>query len=177
MNQMKKSKKNKELEKINKNTEQKEDTKIKKSSKKNYGKYIKISLIVLVLVLIFTLGFMTYQVIFASHSNSRVVDSNYKLTDKEIKEVKNTLNEIENVENIDIYITKNMKSRIIKVILNLKSDVEFDIIKEKGNEMLNSFSDSNLGYFDIEFFVDSKSKDSQYPKIGYKSRTSSEFSW
>lgn len=179
MEQKKKTNVTKNVKKIKTTNEHKENNKSKpkKEVKKNYGKYIKISIIVLVIVLIFTLGFMTYQALFASHSNSRVVDSKYKLTDSEIKAVKDKLNELEEVENIDIYISKNLKSKIIKIILNLKKDVEFDVIKSKGNEILTGFSDSNLSYFDIEFFVDSKSKDSEYPKIGYKCKTNSEFSW
>lgn len=179
MGQKKKTIETKNVKEMKITNEHKENnkSKIRKNTKKNYGKYIKISIIVLVIVLIFALGFMTYQALFASHSNSRVVDSKYKLTDDEVKAVKEKLNEIESVENIDVYISKNLKSKIIKIILNLKSDVEFDIIKEKGSEILTSFSDSNLSYFDIEFFIDSKSEDSEYPRIGYKCKNNSEFSW
>lgn len=143
-------------------------------SNKNYTKYIKISIIVLIIVIIFTLGFITYKILFAGNENSRFIDiDKYKLAESEIKSAKDKLNELENIENIDIYI----KSKIIRIVVKLKSDIEFEKIKEKSNEVLKSFTESNLSYYDVEFFIDSNDKDSQYPKIGYKYKTNSEFSW
>ncbi len=152
----------------------KQKSKKKTTKKKNYAKYIKISIIVLVILLIFTLGFMAYKALFAGNENSRFVDlDKYKLSEKEIKSAKSKINELENIASVDVY----TKSKIIRIVVNLKNDIEFETIKEKSNEVLKSFTESNLSYYDVEIFIDSKSKDSEYPKIGYKYKTNSEFTW
>lgn len=137
--------------------------------------YIKISIIFLILIALVVLGVMTYNILFSSNDSSRFIGiEKYKLTDKEIKSAKDKIKELENVSDIDIYI----KSKIIRVIVNLEQDIEFDKVKEKSNEMIKSFSQENLSYYDVEIFVESKNKDSEiYPKVGYKHKTNSEFVW
>ncbi len=137
--------------------------------------YIKISIIVLILSALIVLGVMTYNILFSSNDSSRFVGiENYKLTDKEIKSAKDKIKELENISDIDIYV----KSKIIRIIVNLEQDIELDALKAKSNEMIKSFSQENLSYYDVEIFVESKNKDSEiYPKIGYKYKTNSEFVW
>lgn len=155
------------------NKKEKSNTKINKP-KKSYSKYIKISVVILILVIMATLLFMTYKAFFAGNINMRYANENeYKLTNNEIKLVKDELSKLENIDSIDVY----TKSKIIKIVLILKNDLDFEVIKEKSNEILNSFDEKNLNYYDVEIFVDSKSTDSIYPKIGYKHKSNTEFSW
>lgn len=137
--------------------------------------YIKISIITLILIALIVLCVMTYNILFSSNDSSRFVGiENYKLTDKEIKSANDKIKELENVSDVDIYV----KSKIIRIIVNLEQDIELNALKAKSNEMIKSFSQENLSYYDVEIFVESKNKDSEiYPKIGYKYKTNSEFVW
>lgn len=139
------------------------------------AKLIKYIIIAVVLIIVLVAGVMIYKNLFASSNSSRYAGiENYKLTNDEINSVKDKINELENVDKVDVYIN----SKIIKVFLKLKDDIEFDKVKNKANEVISSFKEENLKYYDIEFFVDSLKEDSEvYPRIGYKYKTNSEFVW
>ena len=139
---------------------------------KKWVKYIILSLIVIVL---FVLSFLIYKNLFAGTDNSRYIGiENYKLTNDEINLVKDEITELEEVESVDVYID----SRIIKIVTKINKDVDFDKMKKLANKALDNFSEENLSYYDIEFFIESKDEESKtYPQIGYKFKANSEFSW
>lgn len=144
---------------------------MKKNNKINKKKIIIGAVILLILILLF----LVYKSLFSNSDSSRYSGiENHKLEDKEIVAVEKKLKELENVESTDIYIT----SKIIKIIVKLNDDVDFESIKIKANEAISGFSKNNLEYYDVEIFVESSDKDSEiYPQIGYKFKTNSEFSW
>lgn len=135
-------------------------------------KYIIILFIILFISII---SFFIYKNLFASTENSRYEGiENYKLTNKEINAVKDKINELDGVKSIDIYVD----SKIIKIVLKLKEDIDFENVKNIANESIINFSEENLEYYDLQFFVQSLNKDSEiYPKIGYKFKTNTAFSW
>ena len=135
-------------------------------------KYIVIGSIVLLVVV---LSILIYKNLFAQSNGSRYEDKkNYKLTNNEINFVEDKVNELDDVKSVDVYID----SRIIKIVVKLKNDVDFEKVKEKANESLSGFSEENLKYYDVQFFVQSSNKKSEtYPQIGYKFKTNTEFSW
>ena len=141
------------------------------------NKKIKLAIIALVALIIVVLIVLIYFNLFASRNNSRNKNiDNYKLTNNEINSVKDKINELESVDSVDIHTNNN--SKIIKIVVNLTEDVEFDEIKKLANESLSGFSEDNLSYYDFEFFVDSNKEESEiYPKIGYKFVSNLEFSW
>ena len=68
--------------------------------------------------------------------------------------------------------------KIIKVYLELNKDVDFDDVKEKSNELIEEISEKNLLFYDVEIFVDCLDEENEtYPKIGYKYKTSTKFTW
>lgn len=138
-------------------------------------KYIKYIVLLVILIVIFVLGFFIYKNMFADVVNSRYKDlENYKLTNDEKNLVKDKINELENIKSVKIY----KDSRIIKIVVNLEEDIDFESIKTKANEVITSFSEENLSYYDLEFFIESASEESEvYPQIGYKFKTNSEFAW
>mgnify|MGYP003300286731 CR=1 FL=1 len=138
-------------------------------------KYIKYIILLIIIMVIFVLGFFIYKNMFADSVNSRYKDiENYKLTNDEKNSAKDKINELENIKSVNIYID----SKIIKIVVKLEEDIDFEIIKSKANEVINSFSEENLSYFDLEFFVESSNKESEvYPQIGYKFKTNTEFAW
>lgn len=96
------------------------------------------------------------------------------MTNDEKNSAKDKINELENVKDVDIYID----SKIIKIVVKLEEDIDFESIKTKANEVITSFSEENLSYYDLEFFVESSNEESEvYPQIGYKFKTNSEFAW
>ena len=140
-------------------------------------KYIKWAVIALVSILIIVLIFLIYQNIFAGNKNSRNKDiDNYKIVNNELNAVEDKIKELEQVKSVDIH--KNRNSKIIKIVVVLKEDVSFDTIKTLANQSIANFSEENREYYDFEFYVDSENTESEvYPKIGYKFKSNSEFSW
>lgn len=138
-------------------------------------KYIKYIMLLVIITIIFILGFFIYKNMFANSVNSRYKDiENYKLTNNEKNSVKDKIKELEKVKSVKIY----KDSKIIKIVVKLEDDIDFESIKVKANEVITSFSKENLSYYDLEFFVESANKESEvYPQIGYKFKTNSEFAW
>lgn len=143
-----------------------------KKLKKNY----KIIVIIVIVVILFILSFLIYKNLFEANGSSNRLENieEYKLTKKEISSAKEVINELENVEKINI--SSNYK--IIKIYITLKEDLKFKEVKEVSNKVLESFKEENLKYYDVEIFIDCSDKESEtYPKIGYKHKTNSEFTW
>ena len=140
--------------------------------KKKIVKYIIISIVVLIILIA---SFIVYKNLFASSESSRYEGiENYKLTNNEINSVKDKIKELENIKDIDIYID----SKIIKIVVKLKEDVNFEELKKKANESISGFDEENLTFYDVQFFVQSENKESEvYPQIGYKFKANKEFSW
>lgn len=138
-------------------------------------KHIKYIIIFVIILLISIISFFIYKNLFAGITNTRYEGiENYKLTNDEKNAVKDKINELEGIKSIDIY----TDSKIIKIVVKLKEDVNFDDIKEIANESISKFSEDSLSYYDIGFFVESDNKESEvYPQIGSKFKSSSEFSW
>lgn len=147
----------------------------KKSSKTKNNKYVKYIVIGVVALAIIVLGVLIYKNLFSGSNSNRLEGiENYKLTKTEINDVKDELKKIESVDSIDVY--TNVK--IIKILVNLKDDVEFDTIKDVSNKSIEKISEKNREFYDIEIYVKSNNEKSEvYPKIGYKYKTSSEFVW
>lgn len=144
-------------------------------SKAQKTKIIKYGVILVIGLTIFIAGFMVYKTLFSSSASSRFDGiEKHKLTNDEINSAKEKVNELENVKSVDVYLNK----KIIRVYIKLESDTDFDKIKEVSNQLITSFKDDNLSFYDLEVFVESLNEESEiYPKIGYKHKKSSEFVW
>lgn len=134
-------------------------------------KIIKYIIIALVVIIISSFSFIIYKNLFAGSESSRYKDiENYKLTNDEINVVKDKINELDVIKEIDIY----TDSKIIKIVVKLDEDIDFDKIKEVADDSLSGFSEENLSYYDVQFFVDFVEQENQ---IGYKFKTNTNFSW
>ena len=137
-------------------------------------KYYKWIILLIILIIFFVLGLLVYLNIFKETASNRLENiEKYVITKKEISNVKEKYNEIEEIDKISI----ETNNKIIKIFITLKEDVKFDDIKEISNEAIKEIKDKNLGYYDVEIFVDCKEESEVYPKIGYKHKSNSEFSW
>lgn len=142
-----------------------------KKIKDNY----KIILVALIVIAFLVLGIFIYKNIFEESSSNRLENiEKYKLTKKEINSVKDTVNELKNIEDVEVY----ANNKIIKIFVELKEDIEFDDIKENSDKIIEKFSSKNLEFYDLEIFITSENEESKiYPKIGYKHKKNSKFTW
>lgn len=138
-------------------------------------KYIKYIIIIVSIILMSILLLLIYNNMFAKSNSTRYEGiENYKLTNDEKNAVKDKINELEGIKSIDVY----TDSKIIKIVVKLKEDINFDDIKRVANESIEKISEENLSYYDIGFFVESNNKESKvYPQIGSKFKGNSEFAW
>lgn len=154
---------------------------MKKKSKKSNGSGVIITVVVLALAVVSLFGYIVYKSIFASVESKRYEGiEEHKITVDEINGIKEVFSELGELEKIDVYTesNKNSKSKIIKIRISLKEDVNFDKMKEMSNSVIAKVSEENLGYYDLEVFISSNNEESEvYPQIGYKHRSNSIFSW
>ena len=138
-------------------------------------KHYKMIVVALVLIIIVLLCVFVYKNIFKSGISERLEGiENYTLTEKEISKIEEKFNELEVVSDIEL----KANYKIIKIFLNLTEDIEFEKVKKVSDEAISLFSEENLSFYDVEIFVDSEVEESEtYPKIGYKYKTNSEFTW
>ncbi len=148
--------------------------------KKKHIKYIIASVIAILIVVLLIL---IYNNLFASSNNKRNGDiKDYVITTEEINSVKEKFSGIEEVESVDVTTHSDVNSRRISIVVKLSKDVDFEKMKKSANEVFSSFSEKNLGYYDIHITIDSKQEDSIYPKMGTKVKRQEdndklEFNW
>lgn len=138
-------------------------------------KYYKLIVIILVILIIGVLSLVIYNNLFKQGISNRLEGiEDYKLTNKEISKVEEKFREIDDIESIDVY----TNYKIIKIMLVLKKEVDFDVVKKISNEAVQKINEKNLSFYDVELFVNCNVKESEiYPKIGYKYKKNMEFSW
>ena len=142
---------------------------------KKLKKYYKLIIAILIIVAISVLSFLIYINIFKENDSNRLekIDE-HKLTKKEISKAEETFEELEQLKNIKIY----TNYKIIKIYVTLEEEVSLDKIDELSKKVIEDFKEKNIKYYDIEVFVDCLDEESKiYPKIGYKHKTNSEFTW
>lgn len=156
---------------------------MQKKKKKNSGSStgVIVTVVILALAVVSLFGYIVYKNIFAGVESKRYEGiENYKITVDETNGIKEVFEGLEQVEKIDVYTAsnKNSKSRIIKVRIVLKDDVDFDKMKELCNSAIEKVTEENLSFYDMEVFISSNNAESEvYPQIGYKHRSNSSFSW
>lgn len=130
--------------------------------------------IVIALVIIFLI-ILILGSLFGINKSERCVESeNYKISSKEKNKVEEIFKDLDNFDKVEII----TNCKILKIFLYLSDDTDFKNIDKLTGEVISSFSEENLKYYDIELFIESKNEESEiYPKIGYKNKTSDNFVW
>lgn len=147
-----------------------------KSKLKNKKKLI-IAFVVLLLVLILLI--FGIKVLFFHGSDNVYGDrcsdrDDYKISEETIDKVEEKIQEISEVNDIEIY----TKLCTVKIIINLDSDVELDVIKDNAREVLSLFSEDELSYYDFALFVTSDNEESEiYPINVSKHNSRDDFAW
>ena len=143
---------------------------MKKFLKSNKKIIILVSVILLVLISFVLL----YKIFFGTSGSNRYEGiKSHQLSKTEINDVKGVVKELENVKSTKVY----TDSKIIKIFVKLKDDVEFDKVKDVATKTISKIKEKNLKFYDVEFFIESKDNSEVYPKIGYKHKSSEQFVW
>jgi len=142
---------------------------------KKLKKYYKWIIMFLVIAIISILAILICKNLFSQGESNRLDDiENHEITQKEINLVKENLNKLDAIQHIDI----STNYKLIKIFIQLKEEIELDDVNRIANESINNFSEKNINFYDVEIFVDCMNEESKiYPKIGYKHKSNSEFTW
>lgn len=137
----------------------------------------KKTIIVLIIIMLVIL-FLIFLKVLSSNKNvygDRCSDhDNYKLSNNTINKAKDTIKTIDHVDSIDIY----TKLCTVKIIINLKEDVELDKVKKMSEELLTNFKEKDLKYYDFSLYVTSDNENSEiYPINVTKHNSKDTFSW
>lgn len=75
-------------------------------------------------------------------------------------------------------VSYRLQGRLVYVNLTFNEEVSLETSKEIGAKVLEYFSDEEKAYYDIQVILNSKNKESEeFPKIGYKHKTSETIVW
>lgn len=138
----------------------------------------KIIIISIIVVFILILAIFIGKLIIGTNSNpyGDRCEERHKIaiSEKKLNKVKKKFKEIEQVNDVDVY----TKLCTVKIIVNLKEDVELDVIKEKAKEVLELFNEDELSLYDFALFVSSDNKESElYPINVSKHNSREDFAW
>ena len=92
---------------------------------------------------------------------------------KQKNEIKKNIESLEISSSVKVYLT----GKILKATVVVKDDIGLDKAKETYNKVMEKLSDDQKKYFDIQIFLNKKSKDQNYPTIGYKNKNKQNPSW
>lgn len=67
--------------------------------------------------------------------------------------------------------------RIIEVIVDVKDGVSVKDAKGLGTPIVNTFTEQERAYYDIQIFLRNEKNTTQYPIIGYKHHTKAGLTW
>lgn len=98
---------------------------------------------------------------------------NYIISSDKIEEVKNTISQNKECQNI----TYTLQGKIMKFFIETSSDIGITSAQRLGDNIIDSFSETELGYYDVTIYITSGENISPYPMIGYKSKNESAISW
>lgn len=98
---------------------------------------------------------------------------NYAISDEKIEEVKSIASENKECKNISY----TLQGKIMKFFIEVSSDTGITSAQRIGDNIIDGFSETELGYYDVAIYVTSTEKSEQYPMMGYKSKNESAISW
>lgn len=98
---------------------------------------------------------------------------NYAISDSKIEEIKTKILENKECEKI----TYNKQGRILKFFLTVTKDTGVTTAQRLGDNIVDSFSETELGYYDVTIYVESGENTEPYPMIGYKNKNEKAISW
>lgn len=143
-------------------------------------KFIKKHLSAIVAIIVFILvvaGIFVVKAIFYPNENSTIYGSRLEGIEK-VKVSDETKNKVEKELGEEVESSSlRVQGRIIYITIAVKEGTSVETAKNLGNKTLEYFSDEQKAYFDIQVFLKNEKNETQFPIIGYKHHTKSEFTW
>lgn len=142
-------------------------------------KHLFLCIALLFMIIILTVGIIFVKKVFFSSSGNefgnRIDDiSNYQISKDNYSNIENELKSDEIVSDV----SHNLVGRRLDFIITVNDKATVQLAKDLGGKILSNFSDDIKGYYDIELMIKSENSEStDFPIIGYKHKTSSEFVW
>lgn len=146
----------------------------------DYVKKNKLQIIVIafILLLVSIIGYLTLQLLRpladdVFYGNRLDGISKVAIKNDTITALKTKIMTTEIVESFEYF----LHGKIINILIVTKDEVEVTDAKELSTLVLESFSEGEKNYYDIQMFLSSKTETAGYPAIGYKHRTALTFVW
>lgn len=147
-------------------------TKIVKYVKKNSGKVIGITVLILVIIAILLIKnlfmFDDFQAIYGTRLEGI---SKVAVTNKEKTAVKNSIGDAAKKVNV------RTAGRIIDILIVVSKETSLEDAKKLGEKTLESFSDEQKKFYDIQIMIETDEESNQYPIIGYKHQSRDAITW
>ena len=147
-------------------------TKIVKYGKKNSGKVIGITVLILVIIAILLIKnlfmFDDFQAIYGTRLEGI---SKVAVTNKEKTAVKNSIGDAAKKVNV------RTAGRIIDILIVVSKETSLEDAKKLGEKTLESFSDEQKKFYDIQVMIETDEESNQYPIIGYKHQSRDAITW
>lgn len=98
---------------------------------------------------------------------------NYPISDTKIEEIKQTILESKDCESI----TYNLQGKIMKFFIRVSDEIGTTSAQRLGDNIIDSFSETELDYYDVAIYITGNEESEQYPMLGYKSTNKAAISW
>ena len=139
-------------------------------------KHINLFVFLGVIILIALGVFMVKSLFFPSETTAiygtRLDGRNkVKITNEKKDNIKNALTE--NTQSV----TVRVAGRIIYVVVKGNAELSVETAKSFGGKVLENLTEEEKAYYDIQLLVENEENAAQFPIIGYKQHTKSDFSW
>ena len=79
---------------------------------------------------------------------------NYPISDEKIAEIKSAISESKDCESI----TYSLQGKIMKFFINVSSETGTTSAQRLGDNIIDSFSETELGYYDVSIYITSVSE-------------------
>lgn len=141
--------------------------------KKN--KFTVIACIIFILLLV--LGYKAKEVFFPDQRTAvygNRLDGKVAVDKSVYDEVKAKISESDKVKTV----TVRENGRRIDITITVNGDTSKDDAKKLTNNITESFTESQIGYYDFQVYIKKEEQEeNDFPIIGYKHHNSSSFSW
>lgn len=98
---------------------------------------------------------------------------NVEIDDKVPNEIEKVYKDTGKVEKV----TTDLKGKIYNILVYVNEGVDLNEMLEISNSTLNSFSEEQLKFYDIQYFLISDKGETKKTVVGYKNKDSSGISW
>lgn len=131
-----------------------------------------LSVLILLIILIFIFALVVIKIfVFPNYHTSKYGNrldgiENVKIDDSRLDDIKNNFSSIEGF-NFDGY---RLSGKIINIYISITGDLSTDTIRDKCREIIKSFNEDEIKFYDFQFYVDGEGE--KYPMMGYKNANS-----